>query len=117
MPYYEYTCCDATWTARNPIDGRDLELCNRCNLRAKRLISNFSIGNQTYVADNLKNIENATGVKGIQTVKEADAAMEQTGTIRVEPYYRPPKPPPPKEVTLEELAPYLDGMPLDNQPV
>lgn len=117
MPYYEYEHCHDRWTSRHPIDGRDTELCHRCNLRARRIISSFSVGNTTYVADNLKNIEFGTGIKGIETVKDADRALMETGTVRCEPYYRPPKPPPPKEVTLEEMAPYLDGMPLNNEPV
>lgn len=117
MPYYEYEHCGSNWTSRNPIGGRDRELCSKCNLRAKRLVSSFSIGNQTYVAGNLKNISDATGVKGIETVREAERALSETGTVPVEPYYRAPKPPPPKELTIEELAPYLDNMPLNNEPV
>lgn len=117
MPFYEYEHCGSNWTSRNSIDGRDRELCSKCNLRARRLISGFSIGNQTYVAGNLDNVSNATGIKGIETIRDADRAMEQTGTVRVDAYYRPPKPPPPKEITLEELNPYLDGMPLNNEPI
>lgn len=116
MPIYEYSHCkDFEEFVRNP-DDRDGIRC-ACGALAVRKLSNFSIGNQTYVAGNLTGVSNATGIKGLETVRDADRALSETGTVPVDAYYRPPKPPPLKEVTMKELAPYLDNMPLYNEPV
>lgn len=117
MPVYEYECCGEKFDAIRRMDDRDTVSCGHCQSLAKRVMSQFSVGNTTYVADNLKNISFGTGVKGIETVRDADRALRETGTIPVDSCYRPPKPPAPKEVTLEEMAPYLDNMPLYNEPV
>ena len=101
-----------------PFEFRDTVRCPSCEKPAERLVSRFTALNTTRVGANAySGIEMGTGIKGIETHKDAQRALELTGTQPVEAYYRAPKPPPPKEVTMEELAPYLDGMPLNNEPV
>lgn len=117
MPIYEYVHCNTPFSKRVSYDSRDTVSCVVCKHKAQRLMSSFNVGNVTHVADNYKNIEHATGVRNIETHSEAQRALTYTGTEPVEAYYRPPKPPAPKEVTMEELAPYLDNMPLENEPV
>ncbi len=116
MPIYEYDCCTRFERFVRNSAKRDRVAC-ACGKRAVRRVSSFSIGNQTYVAGNLKNIEFGTGVRNLETVAAADRALKEAGVEPVDAYYRAPKPPPAKEVTMVELAPYLDGMPLDNEPV
>lgn len=114
MPVYEYEHCSRFDKLVRNSDDRDRVSCS-CGAPARRLQSSFSLGNITHVADNYKNIEFGTGVRGIETLGQVERALKSTGTQPVDAYYRAPKPPPPKEVTLEELAPYLDGMPLNNE--
>lgn len=117
MPVYEYECCGVRFDAIRRMDDRDTVSCSHCKSLAKRVVSSFNIGNTTYVADNLAGVSNATGIKNIDTIRAADRALSETGTVPVDAYYRPPKPPPLKEVTMEELAPYIDNMPLYNEPI
>lgn len=114
MPFYDYEHCGNGWTKRISYDSRDTVTCDTCNGKALRKIGLFFLGNVTHVADNYKNIEFGTGIRGIETHREAQAALKSTGTEPVEAYYRPPPIPKAKEITLEEMAPYLDNMPLDN---
>lgn len=118
MPLYDYECC-RKFDALVRYDARDTVSCVDCGKLAKRIENfQFSIGNATYVgADRFKGVEAATGIRGIENKRAAEAALKAVGAEPVDAYYRPPPPPPPKEVTLKELAPYLDGMPLYNEQV
>jgi len=114
MPRYDFECCKK-WEQYVDYDNRNSVRCVDCGKLANRLVSLFAFNGATYVGtDRFKGAEIGTGVKGLESVKDVDRALAVAGAQPIDAYYRPPKPPPPKEVTLKELAPYLDGMPLDN---
>ena len=113
MPRYDFKCCK-TWEQYADYDNRDAVRCGDCGKLANRLVSLFNFSGATYVGtDKFKGAELALGAKALESVRDVDRAMEAVGAQPVDAYYRPPASPPLKEVTLKELAPYLDGMPLN----
>lgn len=113
MPRYDYRCCNVTWEERVDYDLRDRVLCDVCNRPAKRLMHSISTPGLTYVGTKrFEGAELALGQKGLESAKDVERAMREVGAEPVDPYFRQKPLPPPKEVTLEELNPYLDGMPL-----
>jgi hypothetical protein len=119
MPLYEYECSCGIRERLVSYVSRDSVNCTACGNSAKRLeVYEFGILNANYVGSKrFEGAAKALGVDRIESAKEIDEICEVQGVVPVEAYYRPPAPPAPKEVTLEELNPYLDGMPLENEPV
>lgn len=113
MPRYDFKCCGKTWEERVEYDLRDRVLCDICNCVATRLMHSFSTPGLTYVGtDRFKGAELALGKRGLESTKDVERAMREVGAEPVDAYYRQKPLPAPKEITLEELNPYLDGMPL-----
>lgn len=113
MPRYEYTCCK-DWDQYADWDSRDAVRCGDCGKLASRKMASFIFSGATYVGtDRFRGAEQALGAKNLESVRDVERAMERVGAQPVDPYYRPPAPPPPKEITMKEIAPYLDGMPLN----
>ena len=106
--FYEYSCCEKKWEERVKFTLRDRVRCGDCGKHANRLVSSFNFTGGTYVGTKrFKGAELATGVQSLESTGDVDRALEATGTQPVDAYYRAPKPPPPKEITLEELNEYL----------
>lgn len=113
MPRYDYECCGKKWEEFVSYDNRDRVLCDVCNSPGRRLVSLFNPVGLTYVGTSrFKGAEFALGKQGLESTRDVERAMADVGAVPVDAYYRPPAPPPPKEITMEEVAPYLDGMPL-----
>ena len=112
MPRYEYQCCKE-WEQYAGFDDRDSVRCSDCGKLAGRKMASFVFSGATYVGtDRFRGAEQALGAKNLESVRDVEAAMARAGAVPVDPYYRQPTPPPLKELTMKEIAPYLDGMPL-----
>ena len=112
MPRYDYSCC-SKFEKYAEFDRRDSVTCGVCGKLASRMVAQFAFLGASYVGTKrFQGAELALGVKGIESTKELSRAMKEAHVEPVDAYYRKPELPKPKEVTIEELAPYLDGMPL-----
>jgi len=107
MPRYDYQCCKK-WDQYAEFDSRDTVRCSDCGKLANRLISQFTFYGATYTGTKrFEGAELALGERGLESVRDVERAMDRVGAVPVDPYYRPPAPPPLKELTLEELNPYI----------
>lgn len=107
MPFYTYKCCKE-WDARVDVDSRDSVRCSDCWKLASRLVSQFNFVGAGYVGTKrFAGAELALGKQGLESIRDVERAMEEVGAQPVDPYYRPPAPPPLKEITLKELNEYL----------
>ena len=114
MVFYSYKHCNKEWEERVKFDRRDRVKCVGCGELADRQVSSFNFTGATYVGtDKFKGAELGLGVKGIESSKEVDAICELKGVHPVDAYHRQDPLPAPKEITMKEIAPYLDGMPLN----
>lgn len=107
MPRYDYKCC-TVWEQFSDYDSRDSVKCCDCGKLASRLVSLFAIHNATHIgAKRFAGIEKATGVTGIECVKDASKALEQAGVTPVDAYFRQKPLPKRQEVTDEDFMKYL----------
>ena len=105
---YNYKHCNKEWDSFVKPNRRDRVSCDVCGNLADRQISNFSFVGASYVGtDRFKGAELGLGVKGLESSKDVEKAMEKVGAQPVDAYYRQPAPPPLKELTIEELNEYL----------
>ena len=107
MPRYEYSCCE-NFEKYAEYDHRDSVTCGMCGKLANRLVAGFTFLGASYVGTKrFAGAELALGQKGLESTKDVERAMEEVGAQPIDPYYRPPAPPPLKEITLKELNEYL----------
>ena len=114
MVFYSYKHCNKEWEERVKFDHRDRVRCGGCGQLADRQLSSFNFTGASYVGtDRFQGAELALGVKGIESAKEIDQICKIKGVHPVDATHRQESIPEPKEVSMKEIAPYLDGMPLN----